>query len=146
MQADQRGDTRSDERLDAKHVAPRIPFRVYLVGYGVVAALLLYALVFRWVRPVYLDDPVQVESAQVAKVRRGLDPNTATAAELTQLPGIGETLAARIVEYREGHAGGAADGLVFRTPEDLDAVQGIGPKTVQALRPHLRFPKAPQGR
>ena len=59
-----------------------------------------------------------------------LDANTAGWAEWTLLPGIGETLAKRIVESRE-HAG------PFRRHEDLLRVAGIGPRTLDRLRPYL---------
>ncbi|MBN1491405.1 MAG: helix-hairpin-helix domain-containing protein [Phycisphaerae bacterium] len=109
--------------------------------------LLVYALVVRWFRPVVLEDPIQVEPARVAQIQQQIDPNVATWAELARLPGIGEALAKRIVTYRSeqqaliaGSGGDAA--VVFRSPEDLAAVRGIGPKTVERLRPHLHFPAA----
>ena len=55
-----------------------------------------------------------------------LDLNAATEAELTALPGIGEALAKRIVEYRE------ANGF-FKKVEDLTEVSGIGPAKLAAL-------------
>lgn len=58
--------------------------------------------------------------------------NTATAADLERLPGIGPVLARRIVEHRE------ARGL-FRRLEDLLEVQGIGPKLFRRLEPLLRL-------
>lgn len=57
-----------------------------------------------------------------------LDLNTATAAQLELLPGIGPAIAQRIVEYREAHG-------KFSTLESLDAVKGVGPKTIARLRP-----------
>lgn len=54
--------------------------------------------------------------------------NTATQAELERLPGIGPSLAAKIVADR------AAKGP-FRSVDDLDRVAGIGPATVERLRP-----------
>lgn len=48
-----------------------------------------------------------------------LDLNTATAEELTALPGIGEALAARIVAYREANG-------PFETVEEILEVSGIG--------------------
>ena len=45
--------------------------------------------------------------------------NTATAEELTRLPGVGEVLAERIVEYREQYG-------PFREAEELMKVNGIG--------------------
>lgn len=53
--------------------------------------------------------------------------NTASAAELTSLPRIGEALAARIVAWRE------ANGR-FTTVDDLSAIEGIGAKTLDGLR------------
>jgi len=53
--------------------------------------------------------------------------NTATAAELEVLPGIGPGLAQRIIEHRE-RAGR------FRTVAELDKVKGIGPRTIEKLR------------
>lgn len=50
--------------------------------------------------------------------------------ELAQLPQIGETLARRIVESRE------ADGP-FLDHDDLLRVRGIGPKTLEGIRPYL---------
>ncbi|MHB1651002.1 MAG: helix-hairpin-helix domain-containing protein [Desulfitobacteriaceae bacterium] len=52
--------------------------------------------------------------------------NTASAAELDKLPGIGPALAERIIQYR------TENGL-FVKPEDLQAVSGIGPKTYEKM-------------
>ncbi|RUM87585.1 MAG: hypothetical protein DSZ24_05840 [Thermodesulfatator sp.] len=68
-----------------------------------------------------------------------LDPNRASVKELEELPGIGPTLARRIVEYRERHG-------PFRHPEDLLAVKGIGPRRLERLLPYLEFPEAPKKR
>ncbi|WP_433080122.1 helix-hairpin-helix domain-containing protein [Dactylosporangium sp. CA-052675] len=63
---------------------------------------------------------VGVPAPPVAGAGSGLvDLNTASAAELQKLPGIGEVLAQRIVEYREAHGG-------FRAVTDLRHVEGIG--------------------
>lgn len=56
--------------------------------------------------------------------------NTADAAELETLPGIGEKRAADIVADR------AANGP-FRIPEDLDRVDGIGPDTLEGLMDYI---------
>ena len=59
-----------------------------------------------------------------------LDINTATAAELEILPGIGEVLAGRIVDYRETNG-------FFSSPEELLNVDGIGPKTLESILPYI---------
>jgi len=56
-----------------------------------------------------------------------LDLNRATAQELEKLPGIGPVLAQRIVDWREKHG-------PFKSVDDLLAVPGIGPKTLENLR------------
>ena len=57
--------------------------------------------------------------------------NTASASELTALPGIGETLAARIVEWREENG-------PFARVDQVMAVSGIGPATYERIRPYAR--------
>ena len=80
--------------------------------------------------------------ASAPEIEFKVDPNSAGWAELAGLPGIGEVLAKRIVEYRQQQtATGGGRSIVFRRPEDLEGVRGIGPKTVEKLAKHLRFPE-----
>ena len=60
-----------------------------------------------------------------------LDPNLATAEALTELPGIGETLAERIVQQRRLTP---IDG-----PEDLLAIEGIGEAKLAAMEPYIIY-------
>ena len=53
--------------------------------------------------------------------------NSADAAALETLPGIGEALAARILAWREANGS-------FTTVDDLGNVTGIGEKTLEGLR------------
>lgn len=53
--------------------------------------------------------------------------NTADAAALEELPGIGPALAARIIDWRDTEG-------PFATVDDLLAVSGIGPKVLESLR------------
>ena len=54
--------------------------------------------------------------------------NTAEAAELDALPKVGPVLAQRIVDWRKEHG-------AFKSIEELDAVDGVGPKMLEALLP-----------
>jgi len=57
-----------------------------------------------------------------------IDPNTATVDEIMLLPGIGETLAERIVEGRP-----------YKTIDDLRRVPGVGDKVFAKLRDSLQI-------
>jgi competence protein ComEA len=72
---------------------------------------------------------VELRSPSVS--RELLDLNRAGIEELQELPGIGPALAERILESR------SRDGR-FRVPEDLLRVRGIGPATLDRLRPLIR--------
>lgn len=65
-----------------------------------------------------------------------LDINRATWVEWMQLEGIGEALARRIVADRESNG-------PFTAVDDLSRVKGIGPKTLDTIRPHLGCPDCP---
>ncbi|MGG5171327.1 ComEA family DNA-binding protein [Pseudarthrobacter sp. J1738] len=54
--------------------------------------------------------------------------NTASAEELGTLPRVGPVLAQRIVQWRTEHG-------KFSSPEELDAVDGVGPKMLETLLP-----------
>jgi competence protein ComEA len=56
--------------------------------------------------------------------------NKANSAQLQTLNGIGPTKAEEIVKYRKAHGG-------FKSVDELVNVKGIGPKTVQKLKPHV---------
>jgi competence protein ComEA len=73
---------------------------------------------------------VETDQAQQCVAKFQVDINTADEPELAQLPGIGDTLAQRIIETRQT-AG------PFTKPDDLRRVRGIGPKIMERLRPYL---------
>ena len=56
--------------------------------------------------------------------------NTASAEELEELPGIGETLALRIIAYREEHG-------PFQTIADISNVSGIGDGKLAAIQDYI---------
>jgi len=61
-----------------------------------------------------------------ATLERKVDLNRATAAELQQLPGVGDVLAQRMIEYRQTHGR-------YKRVEDLLQVKGIGAKRLEQL-------------
>lgn len=58
--------------------------------------------------------------------------NSATAAELDTLPGVGPELAERIIQHRELNG-------PFASLEDLDAVEGIGPALLTQIAERVSF-------
>lgn len=59
-----------------------------------------------------------------------IDLNSATASELETLPGIGPALAARIATLRSERGR-------FARPEEITAVRGIGPRSLERLLPRI---------
>ncbi len=72
----------------------------------------------------------RIERAQTLDPARRIDLNRARASELELLPGIGPSLARAIVEDRTAHG-------PFASLDDLQRVDGIGPRTVVRVRPFV---------
>jgi competence protein ComEA len=67
------------------------------------------------------------EGAVGAATQPPVSLNSATAAQLDTLDGVGPATAQKILDYRREHGG-------FRSIDDLGEVPGIGPKRMAALR------------
>ena len=97
------------------------------LGVGVLALLV--------VSPSYVR--AQAPAASVEKAAPVVNLNTASAADLENLPGVGAKMAERIVEYRQKNG-------PFKKIEDLMNVKGIGEKNFLKLKARLSVgaPKA----
>jgi competence protein ComEA len=103
-----------------------------------------FALASSWAssRPIASSDPKPAdvavgqtsdrtfEPSRQPRVRATININTATQGELEALPGIGPSIAQRIIQQRESKG-------PFTSIEDLDKVRGIGPVTIERLRPYV---------
>lgn len=72
----------------------------------------------------------RMSGAQLLTLGLALDLNTATAADLEALPGIGPVLARRIVDHRQSRG-------AFAKIDDLREISGLGEKKLEQLRPFL---------
>jgi len=91
-----------------------------------VAAMLLAIHGYRGLR--WGSRPTALERGAVAPYQ--IDLNRADLTELLQVPGVGNGLAGRILAYRLQHG-------PFESMDDLRQVKGIGPTTLERLRPWL---------
>lgn len=73
---------------------------------------------------------ISTQDTRPATPAQTVNLNTATAAQLEALPGIGPSMAQRIVTHREKNG-------PFKKLEDLMNIQGIGEKSFLKLRPLL---------
>ncbi len=61
-----------------------------------------------------------------------INVNSASASELTNIPGIGAKKAQAIIEYRNQHG-------PFQKVADLDKVKGIGAKMLEKMKPYVEL-------
>ena len=95
--------------------------RMKWCGYGAAAGIAVALL--------FLPVAANAAAAPAATVEK-VDVNRATAPELESLPGVGPSLAQRILDYRKEHG-------PFQRIEDLMNVQGIGEKNFLRIREHV---------
>ena len=79
--------------------------------------------------PVVGEQPTPAAGTGGTQAAGPIDVNTATAAQLEGLPGIGPSLAAAIIAFRTDHG-------PFATLDALEQVPGIGPSKLSQLRTH----------
>jgi competence protein ComEA len=99
---------------------------------AVLASICLGVLLLCWLWSGGLTGgQVDIDEAEPIRARFETDINTADWTELIQLPEIGESLAKQIVESRE------AEGP-FKSLQNVGRVRGIGPATLEKIRPYLK--------
>lgn len=77
------------------------------------------------------SDKTDISTSTEATVTYPINLNTATAKDLSDnISGIGDVLAARIIEYRENHG-------PFSSVDELTNVSGIGEKKLAAIKEYL---------
>lgn len=78
--------------------------------------------------------PIELKHLPARQYDFRIDINSASWVEWTQIEGIGEVTAQKIIDDRQANG-------PFRSVQDLLRVKGIGPKTLEKMRPFLLEPK-----
>ena len=107
---------------------------------GVCIAVFLLVGSYHWAKlSGWGELPLEIDRQATHRYDYKIDINSAGLIEWTQIEGIGEVTAQKIIDDR------AANGP-FRDIADLQRIKGIGPATVAKIRPYLRLnspPKSP---
>lgn len=105
--------------------------RVSGVGPATLTRLRQYLRIAPTVRGARPDAPEGKETPPSRKVAPAakVDLNRATAEQLRTIPGVGPTMTTRILDARREKP--------FRAVDDLRRVKGVGPKTLEKLRPYV---------
>ena len=105
---------------------------------AILAALAVYACIAFWMKPgtaVHISESLSdlrdsVSDRLHKHPDHPIDLNTATAAELEQLPGVGPGTASQIIRFREQSG-------PIRRPEDLLAIPRITRRALDRIRPYI---------
>ena len=97
---------------------------------GLIASLLVMMACYWIYQGGHAGKLIDVDRAAPLTAKYLVDINRADWPEILQMPGLGETLAKRIVSDRQRRG-------PFRSVDELDRVNGIGLKTLDRLRPYV---------
>jgi len=91
---------------------------------------LIMTYCYWWYQGGQQGDFIEIDRAAPLQASYQVDINRADWPEFIQLPGLGKKLAGRILTDRQENG-------PFHELEDLERVSGIGPKTLERIRPYL---------
>lgn len=133
----------ADKPADGKKAESSPPSNLFLrradqVAIAVLTLFALGSISAYWIWQAKLRGRlIDIDRSNRPSAAYSVDINTAEAPELIELPGLGQSLARRIVDWRKAHGR-------FSSIDQLRQISGIGPKRLESWRPYLR-PIAPLG-
>jgi competence ComEA-like helix-hairpin-helix protein len=101
----------------------------------IISILICAVITCSSVMPYLAGPPEQSEITLAGRI----NPNDASAASLSRLPGMGISRARAIVAYRQCFTERNGDKPAFENRDDLQKIKGIGPKTTQNISEWLKF-------
>lgn len=130
--------TMSDDKQRPVEIGWTQPQRNALLA---LLAVFLVVLMVRFaMNRAYVPDPQPSQGARAGELATRMDPNSADWQMLAAIPTLGEKRAKEIVAYRDRLRAAAPNTIPFKHPTDLLHIRGIGPATIENLKPYLIFP------
>ncbi len=120
----------NDEQSVEKRSRPWITLRDQGSLLALAASLLVLMACYWLYRGGQRGELIQIDRASPLQARFQVDINRADWPEMIQLPGIGETLARRVIVERTENG-------PFLDLDELTRVRGIGLRTLERVRPYL---------